>query len=99
MAGLFYDLVIGTDLDLSELLDSDDQGASNAAQWIDPLHAIAQTLSQRADLRLPLNAAVEPLLTTSMMRVLLTTLRSPDLRMAVEAWFELFDRGSACEPV
>jgi len=98
VAGLFYDLVIGAELDLAELLNRDDQETSDSAQWIDPLHALAQTVSQRADLRLPLNAAVEPLLTTSMMRVLLTTLRSPDLRLALEAWLELLDQGPQCEP-
>ena len=98
VAGLFYDVVLGTELDLTQLLDSDDQDQASPALWIDPLHALAETIAQRPDLRLPLNAAVEPFLTVSMMRVVLTTLRSPDLRLAVEAWFDLIEKGPQCEP-
>ena len=41
---------------------------------------------------------VEPFLTPSMMRVVLTTLSARELRKAVEAWFELLDQGPQCEP-
>ncbi len=98
VAGLFYDLVLGTELDLAQLLDSDEHEASSPARWINPLHALAQTVTRRSDLRLPLNAAVEPFLTPSMMRVALSTLSAPDLRVVVEAWFELLDQGPQCEP-
>lgn len=100
VAGTAYDLLIGNELDVPELVDSL-QGLLTNQERSDVMrvvHDLTLTLAQRDDLRLPLNAAIEPFLTVSVLRVLLNTLRSSAVQSVFEQWLGLLDEEMQCEP-
>jgi len=100
VAGAAYDLVMGDELDVASWVGSAQDLLSDTEQVevIKALHGLASTLAQRDDLRLPINAAVEPFLTVSVLRVLLNTLRSAAVQTVLEQWLGLLDEEMQCEP-
>jgi len=100
VAGTAYDLLIGDELDVPALVSSL-QGLLTDEERRDVMvvvHDLANSLAERDDLRLPLNAAVEPFLTVSVLRVLLNTLQSSSVQTVFEQWLGLLDEEMQCEP-